>query len=333
MAHPIWQDYLLRPNGSSVNFQISYNGSIVYEGRATARSTSERVKIKINDICASYIENAFPSSFPNTSGEEAQYVFPFDIVTINENGEVEESTVEFLYDWSYDYAKGNSVLLSAPILRKIPRNAPLLYSATSGTTYIELIENGGFSVAFNSAFDIGGTSTLNGESIANNIFNLAELAKPTDVYVKVYGGEGLQPITYTIVDGCYRYMLYYRNAYGGWDFLLVEGKSLQTDNYTRHTFGQSYDNTQSRNRAMVNYRNDIKRKWTLGTLWINDEGCANMHHLLGSTEVFLYDMNDGNLYPVVVDNSSCEYRNYSNNGNQLVRFDIEVSSANNIMRR
>ena len=333
MAHPIWQDYYLQPNETSVDFQVSYNGSIVYEGRAVARSSAERVRIKINDICANYIENAFPGRFPNTSGEQAQYVFTFDILTIGESGEVEEYQVSFLYDWSYDYVKGDKVLLSAPILCKIPRNAPLLYTATSGTTYIELIEKGGFSSAFNSAFDVGGVSTLDGSAIANNIFNLAELAKPTDAYVKVYGGEGQPPITYAIVDGCYRYMLYYRNAYGGWDFLLVEGKSLQTDNYTRHSFGRSHDNAQSRNRGMVNYRNDIKRKWKLGTLWINDEGAANMHHLLGTTEVVLYDLNDNLLLPVVVDNSACEYRNYNNNGNQLVRFDIEVSSANNIMRR
>lgn len=335
MAHPIWKDYHITASGETIDFVVLYNDDIIYEGRAYARPLETSVDIKINDICANYISNEFPISFPNTGAEGAQYIFPFTIQTTNEGDETEEHVVEFLYDYSFDYTRNyaDAVVLSAPILRKIPRNAPLLYSATSGTTYIELVERGGFSTAFNSAFDVGGVSTLNAQSIANNIFHLGELAKAEDAYVKVYGGDGKPSIDYAIIDGNYRYMLYYRNAFGGWDFLLVEGVDKQTDNYTRHTFSQSYTNTASRNRASVNYRNDIKREWLLNTLWIDDKGAQNMHHLLGSTEVFLYDLMEEVLHPITIDNSACEYKTYRNQGNQLVRYDIEVTSANTLMRR
>ena len=58
-----------------------------------------------------------------------------------------------------------------------------------------------------------------------------------------------------------------------------------------------------------------------------------MHHLLGSTEMYLYDMQTEQLHPITLDNPQCEYKTYSNNGNQLVRYDIEATLAQNLTRR
>jgi hypothetical protein len=339
MAHPIWKDYIHEYGADRVEFSISYNNGIIYEGKAVTRPGESSVFVKINDICADYMRSAFPSVFPTTGGVSQPYVYTFQVSALLYYGDhfdsIEVDTIEFFYDWSYDYSRDyTQPLLSAPILRKIPRNAPLLYSSTSGDTYIELVDAGAYSRAFNSAFDIANPNTiLSATSVANNVFNLADIVTDNDVKVIVYGGDGVAPIEYELTNNCNRWMLYYLNAHGGWDFLTIEGKELQADNYTRHSIGRSYDNSQSRNRGMSNYRNDIARKWQLRTLWIDDQGAQNMHHLLGSTDVYLYDLSNSLLYPVTLDNSSCEYRTYKNNGNQLVRYDIEASLAQNITRR
>ncbi len=39
-----------------------------------------------------------------------------------------------------------------------------------------------------------------------------------------------------------------------------------------------------------------------------------MHHLLGSVNVMLYDMEDESFTPVVIMDSSCEYKTYKGEG-------------------
>lgn len=333
MAHPIWRDYILslplQEGANFVEFSIAYGNNTIYSGKAYAKPTSTTAEIKINDICADYLANALPSTFPNTGGESHSYIYTF---VISHDGATTE--VEFYYDWSYDYTKDYSAepILSAPILRKIPRNAPLLYTATAGSTQIEIIDYGAYSRAFSSDFDIGGVKWLNATSVANNVFDLSSYTSAHDSKVLVKAGSG-SSIEYALVGDCYRYMLYYLNAFGGWDFLLIEGNDMQTDTYSRKSIGQTYNNAQSRNRGMRNYRNDVTRKWNLRTLWIDDEGAKNMHHLLGSVDVYLYDLQDKQLYPVTINNGNCEYKTYKNNGNKLVRFDIEATLATTITRR
>lgn len=313
MAHPIWQDVIYKFNAESAEFSISHNGTIIYEGKAYRKPGAQFVEIKINDICADYFRNSFPSEFPDTSTEEQSYIYTFTIEADLYNGTtVVESVsreVELFYDWSYSNV-AQLWLLSAPILRKIPRNAPFVCTATEAVNIsdsdIEVAEGKKANIVI---ADIGGSA------------------------INIIGEAPDEELSYEVVDSCYRYMLYYLNAFGGWDFLLIEGKELQSDNYTRYTLGQSYDNAQYGARGTRNYRNDVVRKWQLHTLWIDDAGAQNMHHLLGSTDVFLYDITSQELHPITLDNSVCEYKTYSNNGNQLVRYDIEATLAQTITRR
>ena len=312
MAHPIWKDYILTilPNSNSIDFYILHNGERIYEGKAFARPTAGReIKIKINDICANYLRDEFPSLFPN-SGNILNYIYEFEIyVAYSANNYEYFNKVSFYYDWSYKYSQAQRPILSAPILRKVPEGAPLIVSAIE-------------SIAINSE-----------EYSVDEGYKRTVLYTPTADSVTITGVDNIALETYKVVPNCYRYMLYYLNAYGGWDFLLIEGKEKQTDNYTRHTIGQTYNNNQSRNRGARNYRNDIARKWQLHTLWIDDAGAQNMSHLLGSTEVYLYDIQAEELHPITLDNSQCEYKTYSNNGNQLVRYDIEATLAQNLTRK
>lgn len=322
MAHPIWKNYTLRwLLEDSVTFTITYEGTIIYEGKAYRRPNAQYLEITINDICADYIRVAFPPQFPAEGANNRPYLYDFTITAILESdGSQEVEQVQFFYDWSYNYSQGREAsLLSAPILRKIPRTAPLLFTAKTEELPLQA------SVYFYNGAEFF-VRSFTVESEADITIPLAEITAP---FSRV---EFLQT-SYEVVDTCARYMLYYLNAFGGWDFLLCEGKDMQKDDYTRHTIGQAYNNDQSRNRGNRNYRNDITRKWQLRTLWIDDAGAQNMHHLLGSTDVYLYDLQTEQIQPILIDNPQCEYKTFSNNGNQLLRYDIEATLAQTITRR
>lgn len=139
--------------------------------------------------------------------------------------------------------------------------------------------------------------------------------------------------TYRFVDTCARYALYYVNAYGGWDVLLMDGLDKEQDELTRHEATRVYDNNSIQNRGTVNHVNEIQKSWTLHTGYLTDEQSGRMHHLLNSVQVYLYDMESGTFVPVVLDGTTTEYRTYRNQGRRLVSYEIQARLAQTRMRR
>lgn len=60
-------------------------------------------------------------------------------------------------------------------------------------------------------------------------------------------------LQFTYGDGKKDYVLYYVNAYGGWDSLLVGGNVMKRDEFTSHTY-------RNKNRGKVKYLNEISEK-------------------------------------------------------------------------
>ena len=139
--------------------------------------------------------------------------------------------------------------------------------------------------------------------------------------------------TYRFVDTCARYALYYVNAYGGWDTLVMDGTDMEQDELTRHEATRVYDNNSIQNRGTVNHVNEIQKSWTLHTGYLTDEQSGRMHHLLNSVQVYLYDMESGTFVPVVLDGTTTEYRTYRNQGRRLVSYEVRARLAQTRMRR
>ena len=72
---------------------------------------------------------------------------------------------------------------------------------------------------------------------------------------------------------------------------------------------------------------------TLHTSWMSDEAAARMHNLLNSTDVYLCDMVNDMMIPVILTNTTTEYKTYKGNGGKLVNYAIEVEFANQRVRR
>lgn len=139
--------------------------------------------------------------------------------------------------------------------------------------------------------------------------------------------------TYRFVDTCTRYALYYVNAYGGWDTLVMDGTDMERDELTRHEASRVYDNTDRQNRGTVNHVNDVQKSWKLHTGYLTDEQSGRMHHLLNSVQVYLYDMEEDAFLPVVLTGTSTEYKTYRNQGRRLVSYEIQARLAQDRIRR
>lgn len=324
MAHPIWLDYFVTYEGDRCDFTIEHDSNIIYEGSAVRRPNEQIISIKINDICADYMRKMpiYSIFWLGTSNEPYEYAFK---VTIYDDSTTEVDDVVFTYNYSFDRMLLGQGRLVAPISNIVSAHCvvPITYTHRS---YVGVQDGEGNDIGN----PVVGDTPAEGEQ------------RTAWIYLRNYQGarhisfweSEIGDMEYFVEPACTaQYALYYRNALGGIDVLCVEGKALMKDDYTRHTIGVGTSNEVEGARQKVNYQNDIARSWALHTGWINDEGAANMHHLLGSTDVVLLDTETNTIYSVNIKNNNCEYKTYANNGNHLVRYDIEVELAQTLNRR
>lgn len=341
---PIWKDYIVDlgrtvPTRFAVSVELPDAGGetsyvTIYEGLAVMRPGEESVKVKINDICSAFLANRF--DFLRTY-EISAMTFPARFAVDYHNGsawETVQDEIQFTDDWSYDpsYALPANGCASAPINGRIDRRQFFLATiygkqslsvgrvrangtSTSTTIYPY---TGEVTDDFLAAVRMTGTGTLR-QSLSGY-----------SAYVALTVGAE----HYDLVDPCgQRYVLYYVNAYGGWDSFLVEARVDRVDALTRHTAGKVYDNRQVSNRGTVNYVNEIAPAFTFHTGWLTDEQSARMPHLLNATTVFVHDLESGTIRPAVLTNTSTEYKTFRNNGNRFVDYTVEVAIAQNFIRR
>lgn len=318
MAQPIWSDYhVTYSDGDRCDFTIEYEGNIIYEGSAVLRPNEDYISIKINDICANYVKAQRVMDALDAEDYVARYVYTFK-VSILVGGEIyKEEDVEFRYDYSFDFYADPFGF--TPIGNKVGR----FITASVWLTVLQI-----------RTFDEDGEilSEWSVEPVkSSNILTLNRwLDDAARVEVEYYEWERKWVFD---VDHCAPYALVFLNEVGGVNTLLIEGKTMQEDSYARTTFGTSASNEGYSNRQIAVASNDITRKWTLHTGWLDDKSAANMHHLLSSPDVLLADYNLDEYYAVNILNNTCEYKTYANNGNHLVRYDIEVEFAQKMIRR
>ena len=323
MAHPIWQDYYVYFDGDWCDISITFNNNIIYAGRAVRTPNADSIAIRINDICADYIKpRPLREIFGiNYTTEPTEYTFS---ISLTDGTTTTTESVAFTNDYS-NSSLVSPINLSAPIVDLVPTDTFFAISAKR-RIFIELQTKDGEVITY----PIPGVTPPTGEQLSSFV-NLS--AYDNEAFVSIFIDE-IGRFKYRVVDGCgYNYVLYYRNALGGIDFLPIAGNVMQSDSYTRHTIGRKYNNSDEGARGIFNYQNDIARVWALHTGWISDEGAQNMHHLLGSTDVLLFDKENTTYHSVNIRNTNCEYKTYKNQGKQLVRYDIEVELAQTLIRR
>lgn len=338
-AVPIWKDHFTTlGTGDSIRYRIilADTSAVIYSGRAYKRPGETNILARINDICADYITNVLPQL---SQAEFTRISLPvtFRVQTLSGSTWSTKESVQFTNDWSYDYSYNAATMgMSFPITGNIDIRMPIVWtglnvSRVNATIYytdgryarviIPVAISNDFNADFNSDFSKSVRSAGSGTAVF--------LPSAWDNVARIVVGSS----TFRVVTDCAKYALYYINAYGGWDSLLIEGNTMEVDNLKRYTREMVYDNRDIQNRGIQNYVNEIDKGFTFHTGWLLHDQGERMHHLVNSPDVYLYDIAAGEMIPVIIPMTSCEYRNFSNNGNMLVDYTIQVQIAQNMIRR
>lgn len=335
MSEPIWKDRIVVLGSyATTNFRIKVGTRTIYSGTSHKRPGESQNSIKINDICADYLQNVLPTLSQAEFTALGSATFKTEAYYLNAWHEVD--SVEFINDWSYDYDHDPAVDgIAFPITRRVDARQWLIYSAydadiiaahiilksgDSLSIYVPTLLSNDFNADFNEDF----SKVLRGSKNGTALLDLSQYdAEAVDINGQIY----------EVVPPCHRFALYYANAYGGWDSLLMEGNYKIQDNLTRHQRDLEYNNSSITNRGKDNYLNEITRSITLNTSWLTDEESLRMPNLLNSNNVFLMDLETQQMIPVILANTTTEHKTYKSNGKQLVNYQIEVSIAQTMIRR
>lgn len=302
---PIWKEFVNSDTADSfIEYHINLDGDIIYAGKAYKYPDSSKITWSINDAVSNYLGNGI--QFTEGIHQIPDYAKDFYMETNTDKKYIET----FYNSWAYE---DTDYWLSDPIDYRVDQRQwlPVSFLSTNydqitvnGRVYAALKENDGWTV----------------------MTKLGKYIVDCNAGISVMGADGSR-LNYKIASG--DYVLYYSNAYGGWDSLLCNGTSRKTDNiehlnYRRKSANQSQF-------SKINYQNNITPTWSLNT-GINIDG-SKMYHLLESTMVYLHNLETNEIIPVVITNSSCDYLNYTNNGKKPYYYTITVEESNQKLRK
>lgn len=331
----IWKDIIVDFGAvASVNYNVEVTGyGEVFRGKAYARPGASTLTVRINDIVA----DAYGMLLALPWSAFSALAWPMEVVVNDLDSTTEMYREQVMMDWSYRYDYDPSLQgMSDPVKAELHYSQFILYTlcdnphpatvtvsetAADGTVTTETLNTNEADGFFSDApllrrLDAAGSGTF--------FYEVASLlGDPVEVEVEA--------VTYKLTS-CGDYVLYYVNAFGGWDSLIVYAPK-QTDELKRHTVGVDYDNTETYARGRVNYVNEVQRKVTLHTGLLTDEQSSRMHHLLNSPCVYLHDLQSGDVWPVVLTNTVTEYKTYRNQGLRMADYTIEADYAVDMMRQ
>lgn len=314
MANPIWKDYFIDfGDVDSIVYRISYDEDgeqkVIFMGKANWRPGTESNVVKINDICADYLVTNTPDL---VAEDVVMNTYPeFLVEYLNDGGSWEDvGTILFTPDWSYETP--SPLVMSAPIRNTIDRRQTFLHSVFLKRSV---------SYTFTGLHPISRTIEINGSGTIS--------LKNFPVHAS---GISIEGIGYKIVNTCAEWVVYYVNAYGGWDSFIIEGNVSERDDLKRYNISTEYNNA-TEQRGKRNYVNELTKVYTLHTGWLTDDESSRMHHLLNSTNVYLGNLNDGRIIPVVLTGNTTDYKTYKGNGNRLVDYTIEAEVAQYMTRK
>lgn len=137
-----------------------------------------------------------------------------------------------------------------------------------------------------------------------------------------------------VVSGssCGEYAIYYLNAFGGWDSFLFEGKCRKYNNFTQYEYNRVFNNTTiefEKNR----YISEVEEVYELSTGLLADDEADNFAlNLIGTNQAYLHNLSTGDIFPIMIDESSIEYKKYRND-RKITEYTIRVKSSQNKIRR
>lgn len=327
MAIPIWKDteasYV--KVGDSQTFTISVDGNIIYNGRLVKRPGDVTLITYINRLVKDYLSAKIDFVRRQTIHPQDNYVREFTISPATSAG---VSAYKFYCDYGYEeggVADNTLSVISRPLSNVVdPRQIFFC-------TLADLSDNNSHSVRV----QLRNQKRILLSALRNQVqtftppLSQSMVGDIIDVYDNM-AGEVLA--SYEVRNTCAEYALYYLNAHGGYDHLLINGTSKRSDNIKRTEITRVVDNTTLKH-GRSDVHTEITRTWHLNTGHLTDAQWAKTHHLLGSTHVFLHNLDSGEIVPVVIKANKADFNTYRNNGGKMSQLSIDVEESTKRERR
>lgn len=326
--YPIWKttNYEYPTFNNYVEYKITSGGDTIFAGRAYKLPTKDTININLNEICSNSLSSEINNAFKN--GNIYQFVDAYKRFNLYLNDDI-ITAYNFYNSYSYNDLSVNSancVNLSFPINNVIDTRQyfvnSFFYPLVKGGTSFEYLRyslDADRGSNYSNSFNV----TTNQQCVITdkNINNAGTLT----VY---YNGLNLTGDTmiYKVKNTCCKYCLYYINACGGWDSFLINGNDIKEDKYTSSSILKYVNNTTS-NFENKPYLNEIDVEYTLYTHYLTDDEASRMHHLLESNTVYLHNLEEDTVVPVIITNKSCKYKTFANEGKKKFYYTINVKES------
>lgn len=318
---PAWKDLVIRQYAvgtGTLTYSLKDGENIIFTGRSHNVSDTNTYTIPFSSIARDYVDARITLDLSKTVQDEVTYSRTITVLGVS-------PTREYLIynDYSYEDVEvsvGRPFVLSRPLSNVVdPRQ--YLFCTVANLSGVAC------SVAIKQ-----GIMMLASAAVANCRTFTLPLSKEEYLGMKVTTSGVSVNMVYDVLETNADYCLYYLNAYGGYDHLLIKGNSLMSESYTRTEVRRNELNTTLKhNRDII--ATDIVRKWQLHTDYLSDEQWALTHHLLGSPHIFLHNLNTGDVVPVVITAHQADWKTYRNQGNRKSNLTIEVEEARTRVRR
>ena len=287
----------------------------------------------LNEILSQYMDLnqiTFTSSLEINEG----YIKNFYVYYSDDNWQTFfMDDITLVYNWGYDTF--NRVRLSDPVINILDVRQWFLYSLYNnsgdiGTITVTIGDKYQYSALLLPKTSYNFVKYLNDSDIWYGEFNF-DYSYDYFITRNTLDPGSYQVLTinskqYIIINSCYKYCLYYLNKWGGWDSLLFMGKTIQNDNLTRLSYKNNY-RARRLDFNKINYLTTIQEGWNLTTSFMSDSSSEKMDNLLASNCMYLHNLEDNIITPVVITNSQCEHKSYKNQGRKLYTYTINVSSS------
>lgn len=307
----IWQSFAGYADRDST-FQIYVDEVLVYSGNAYVAPDEDEVTIRANDIVRDYV-SAVVTTFAGGTAVSKNIQAPTAKLYIND---ALAESARLIPDWSYDTAH-NIYAMADPIDGIAdPRSIiPYSFIAESGATKQPKVDI---------KFADGSVLSPTFASVSAGTVSV-DATEHDDAKEVTFDSL----TTYRIESTCKRYALYYVNAYGGVDLYIPKGQCTKATNYDR----SEYLRSSSAKYQSKTFKTDAVDSWSLNTGLMTEEQSMKMHHLIGSNDVRLLDMETGEWVSVKITDSSLTYKTYANSGRTFPVYTINVESAETRERR
>lgn len=160
---------------------------------------------------------------------------------------------------------------------------------------------------------------INGHYVSGQTVILSYVLAGGSAQNEIYSYSAITPY-------CGKYSLLYLNSYGGYDSFLIEGSYKKKDTYNTFETERKFNNTTAQF-GNLRYVNEITTEYELHTGWLKDSEAANLaKNLLGSTRVYLQDIDAQKIIPVVITNTDAEYKKFKDE-KELISYQIDVKES------